>query len=144
MQKERLANFIAQCHSSGLKVTPQRTAIYEILMSSNDHPNAESISQKLKNSFPGISLDTVNRTLHTFAEIGIVHLVEGGGEPRRYDPDLKKHHHFRCRMCHSIIDFVHDDFNQLTIPIDISNKYKVLGIKVVIDGICDNCKTENV
>ena len=99
--------FRRKCRENTLKVTPQRIVIYKELIKSKDHPNADVLFQRVKNIIPDISLDTVNRTLLTFSKIGIIGVVEGYGDPRRFDPDLEIHHHFRCINCNKIIDFDH-------------------------------------
>jgi len=44
------------------------------------------------------------RTLLTFAEIGIIDLVEGYREPKRFDTNIEKYHHFRYLNCNKVID----------------------------------------
>ncbi|MBM3297837.1 MAG: transcriptional repressor, partial [Candidatus Aminicenantes bacterium] len=68
----------------GLKVTPQRAAIYEELLRARDHPTAEAVYRRVLKRMPNISFDTVNRTLLTFAQIGITKIVEGYGQAKRY------------------------------------------------------------
>ena len=62
--------FVQNCRRNGLKITPQRMAVYKTLLESKEHPSAEMVWGYVRRLFPGISLDTVNRTLLTLAEIG--------------------------------------------------------------------------
>ena len=139
----QFGRFKQVCKQYHLKVTPQRFAIYRELIKSANHPSADTMYHSIREEFPNISLDTVNRTLLTFAEIGIVCVVEGHGDPRRFDPTTEIHHHFHCRKCGAIIDFHNDDYNQLQIPDDIQKKYTVLSKRVVLDGICNTCHRNN-
>lgn len=138
-KKEKLEFFRQKCRDRKLNMTPQRMAIYEILIESLDHPRTEDIFERVRRNFPDIAIDTVYRTLTTFQEMGMVHVVEGYGEAKRYDPDIAAHHHFRCRRCNQIIDFHEDSFDRLEVPAEIGKKYNVTGIKVVLEGLCDNC-----
>ena len=122
-----------------LKITPQRTAIYNRLSRSKNHPSADLIFQEVKKLFPNISLDTVNRTLLTFSEIGIVDVVEGHGNPRRFDPDKKSHHHFYCIRCGGITDIYNKEYDNLKSVEEIEQSFIVLSKRVVINGICDKC-----
>ena len=131
--------FRKKCRENSLKVTPQRIVIYKELQKSKDHPNAEVLFQRVKNTIPDISLDTVNRTLLTFSKIGIIGIVEGYGEPRRFDPEVENHHHFRCINCNKIIDFKHKPYDDIPIPGNIREGYKVLSKKVLLEGYCKNC-----
>ena len=89
---------------------------------------------------PDISLDTVNRTLLTFSKIGIVNIVEGNGEPRRFDPNIKNHHHFRCIKCNAIIDFDYKLYDNIEVPEKINKKFVVRNKKVLLEGYCNKCR----
>jgi Fur family peroxide stress response transcriptional regulator len=137
--KALIFRFKHKCRANNLKVTPQRTAIYRELIKSKDHPSASTIFNRLRKILPDISFDTVNRTLLSFNEIGIASLVEGYGEPKRFDPNTESHHHFRCIECNNIIDIHHKSFDNIKIPQEIQRQFTVLNKRVVIEGICDKC-----
>jgi Fur family peroxide stress response transcriptional regulator len=120
-------------------VTPQRVAIYSEMIKSKEHPCAEDVFKQVKKTFPDISLDTVYRTLTTFAEIGLIKVVEGYGEAKRYDPDMTNHHHFRCRKCNKIVDFHDSGYDSLKTPKKFKKGYEVSNIKVVLEGLCNRC-----
>jgi Fur family peroxide stress response transcriptional regulator len=138
-QKDMLEPFREKCRQRRISITPQRVAIYCLIFDAKNHPTAEDVYNRVKLTFPDISIDTVYRTLSTFAEMGLVDEVEGYGEARRYDPDTKPHHHFRCKKCNKIVDFQNERLNKLHIPAEISRKYSVSNIKVIAEGLCDKC-----
>lgn len=127
-----------------LKMTPQRVLLYRELVKSKDHPSADFLYRRVKRVFPHISFDTVNRTLLTFARIGLVDIVEGSGEPRRFDPEKKAHHHFRCIGCRTIFDFDYAPYDDLVIPGNIEKRFKVQSKKVVLEGYCDKCRPKEL
>jgi Fur family transcriptional regulator, peroxide stress response regulator len=132
--------FIKCCRDNGLKVTPQRTAIFLQLLKTDQHPSAEMLYEKIKQKFPNISLDTVNRTLITLSEIGAAFVVEGTGDVRRYDAEMDEHQHFRCVKCRRIIDFHHKAFDDVKLPAYIDKKFTILRKTVYVEGICDKCR----
>jgi Fur family peroxide stress response transcriptional regulator len=132
--------FREKCRKHGLKMTPQRLAIYKEMLKSKDHPNAEVLFKRVRTTCPDISFDTVNRTLLSFAQSGIIDIVEGYGEPRRYDPDTKNHHHFRCINCGTITDFAEESYTHFKVPQEIKKKFVVRNIKVLLEGYCHNCR----
>jgi Fur family peroxide stress response transcriptional regulator len=138
--EQRLLSFESICREHGLSITPQRVAIYKELVSSPDHPSAITIYKKISEYYPNISLDTVNRTLLTFHKIGLAKAVGGSGDPKRFDPNLESHHHFRCIGCGEIIDFRDEFYDALEIPAEIKEKFVVLEKKVHLEGFCDQCK----
>lgn len=143
-QAALMALFRHKCKEHNLRITPQRSAIYKELIKSKDHPSASTIFNQVREIFPDISFDTVNRTVLTFAEIGVVSTVEGYGEPKRFDPNTDLHHHFRCIKCNKIIDFQHKSFDRIKIPQDIQKQFTVLSKRVLLEGICDKCVKKNI
>jgi Fur family peroxide stress response transcriptional regulator len=140
---EPLDFFTKKCKEHNLKITPQRVTIYKELIKSKNHPSADTVFKEIKKEFPNISFDTVNRTLLTFYNIGLVGLVEGRGSPRRFDANLENHHHFFCIKCGKIIDFTNEEFSALPIPEPISKDFKVIQKRVILNGICSTCKTDD-
>ena len=132
--------FREKSHEHGLRVTPQRLAIFSIIQKSNEHPNADSVFRKVRKIYSNISFDTVNRTLLTFARIGILKVVEGYGYPKRFDPKLDNHHHFHCTRCNNIIDFHEKAFDDIKIPGSLAQQYIITDKKVILEGICNKCR----
>ena len=141
--KEKMDAFRVRCRKAGLKITPQRIAVYKALVESKEHPSADVLCRKVRKIFPNISLDTVNRTLLTLAEIGAAFIVEGSGDVKRFDANLQSHQHFKCIKCKRIIDFYHKPFDNISIPKSISKKFIVLKKTVYLEGICDSCREKH-
>ena len=139
-QNNEFELFYQRSRKHRLRITPQRTLIYQELLKSKNHPTADDIYQKIVEKIPNISFDTVNRTLLTFAKIGVTNIVEGYGQAKRYDPDLDAHHHFRCIQCGSIIDFHNKAYDGLPIPEEIRRRFTVMSQKVVLEGLCGKCR----
>ena len=140
--KTKKQAFEQRCQAAGLKMTPQRMAVYTELIKTDEHPSAEKLYRKVKKIFPNISLDTVNRTLLTLSEIGAAFVVEGSGDPKRYDGNLKNHQHFKCIKCNRIIDFHHKPFDNIKVPASVGRNFIVLRKTVYLEGIRNVCKQE--
>jgi Fur family transcriptional regulator, peroxide stress response regulator len=132
--------FYDKCAEKGLKITPQRSLIFDELSKATDHPTADAIYKRVRKSLSNISFDTVYRTLLSFTEIGIVNLVEGSGEQKRFEPNLHQHHHFRCIKCHTIYDFENDAYNDIAVPEAVQKQGVIINKRVVLEGICSKCK----
>jgi Fur family peroxide stress response transcriptional regulator len=135
-----MEQFIQRCKENELKITPQRITIFQELSKTQGHPTTEKIYKAVKKRFPGISFDTVNRTLLTFAELAIVNIVEGTGDPKRFDTNPEPHHHFRCIRCDLLEDFTFKGYDNLNIPRDLSRRFKIINKRVVLEGLCEKCK----
>ena len=137
----RVKRFIETCRRRQLKITPQRVAIYRALIQSGRHPTADLMFRTVNKEFPNISFDTVNRTLSTFADIGVVDVVEVFGGPKRFDPNVNDHHHMHCMACGRIIDFEFDRYARLDVPPAVARTFKVISRRVVLKGLCNTCTT---
>jgi len=137
--QQKLQAFEVKCRQAGLKITPQRMAVYKALLETDEHPSSEMVFQKVRQIFPNISLDTVNRTLLTLTEIGAAFSVEGSGDAKRFDGNLEAHQHFKCIKCKRIIDFHYKPFDNISSPKTLNRKFKVLRKTVYFEGICDLC-----
>ncbi len=131
--------FYDKCAEKGLKITPQRSLIFDELSKATDHPTADAIYKRVRKSLSNISFDTVYRTLLSFTEIGIVSLVEGTGEQKRFEPNLHQHHHFRCIKCYTIYDFENNAYNDIAVPKAVQEQGVIINKRVVLEGICSKC-----
>ncbi len=103
--------FIDQLKEKGLKVTPQRAAIYEAILKLNNHPTAENIIEYIKTNNPNISVGTVYKVLDTLVENNFLKKVKTEKDIMRYDALLSNHHHLYCVETDRIEDF---EDNQLS------------------------------
>jgi len=137
-----MVRFQELCKAGGLRITPQRMAVYKELVLTDEHPSAEWIYQRVRKTYPNISFDTVNRTLQTLANIGAAFVVEGTGDAKRFDAGTDAHQHFRCLRCRRIVDFHHEPFDNVEIPAAIKG-FRILRKTVYFEGICDRCEDKN-
>ena len=86
------------------KNSTKRRAILEALCSTNEHPSAEMLYEKLKTQIPDLSLGTVYRDLSVFCEEGSAAGVGVLDGRVRFDGRTDRHAHFMCRECGKIID----------------------------------------
>jgi Fur family peroxide stress response transcriptional regulator len=136
---QKLGEFEERCRQHGLKITPQRVAVYKALVSMDTHPTAEEVCHQVRAQFANISLDTVNRTLHTLSEIGAAFVVEGTGQPRRFDGGLHDHQHFLCIKCGKVIDFHHEPFDNIDLPDELQGQFQIMRKTVYLEGLCGTC-----
>ncbi len=97
----------------GLKVTPQRIAIYEAILKLNNHPSAENIIDFIRKSHPNISTATVYKVLDALTESGLIKRVKTEKDIMRYDAILENHHHLYCSKSDRIEDYNDEELNHL-------------------------------
>ena len=91
LQADTLAQKLAD---SGLRATPQRGVVYDVLLKKRDHPTADEVFARVKAERPTISLATVYNCLETLVSCDLVRTVNFERGPTRYCPNLHPHAHF--------------------------------------------------
>ena len=94
--------------SRGLRVTPQRQAIFRALTHATQHPTAEGVYAAVSTELPTISLRTVYQTLNDLSAMGELSVLNLGTGSTRFDPNLEPHHHLVCDVCGRIEDLRHE------------------------------------
>ncbi len=122
----------------GLRVTPQRCAVYANLLSRADHPTVEQLLRDLNQSFPISSQATVYSSLQALQNAGLVREVLLDEGVSRYDANVTPHHHFRCRSCGSIEDIDWSALPLLSLEA-LRPGLKAEGYEVTVHGMCDRC-----
>jgi Fur family transcriptional regulator, peroxide stress response regulator len=133
------ANPIVQVlRDRGLRVTPQRYAVYANLLSRTDHPTVDQILGDLNQDFPVSSQATVYSSLQALRGVNLVRevLLEEGIS--RYDANVEAHHHFRCQCCGAIEDIPWDVFENLGAQ-KVRPGLQVDRFEVTVYGLCENC-----
>jgi len=80
--------------NSGLRSTPQREVVYNILLQKRDHPTADEVYARVRAEMPTISLATVYNCLEALVQCQLVRAVNFERGPTRYCPNLEPHAHF--------------------------------------------------
>jgi Fur family iron response transcriptional regulator len=87
-------DLIEKLERAGIRPSAQRVAIAAYVLSTEDHPTADEVWNRVKAEFPMVSRATVYNTLQLFREQGLVQqlvLAEGSVV---FDPKVEPHHHF--------------------------------------------------
>ena len=128
--------------SRGLKVTPQRQCIFELLQGNDVHPTAESVYAAARVALPMISLKTVYQTLNDLAEMGEIQALDFGTGSTRFDPNVDHHHHLVCTGCGRVHD-LYADFGHLQVPSGRDEGFTLTSADVVFRGLCSSCQPTN-
>ena len=123
----------------GLKVTPQRRAIFEALHGNTEHPTAEGIHTQVSEAMPTISLRTVYQVLHDLADMDELVQLDLGTGSTRFDPNLDEHHHLVCESCGTVLD-VHGDLTDTHLPAADAVGFEVSSTQIVFRGMCAACR----
>jgi Fur family peroxide stress response transcriptional regulator len=123
----------------GLKVTPQRELIFELLWGAGHHPTADSVYAEARTRMPTMSLRTVYQTLNDLAAMGELNHLDLGTGSTRFDPNTDVHHHLVCTGCGKVRD-LYADYSTLSVPAGAGEGFELGPAEVVFRGLCHECK----
>lgn len=121
----------------GLKVTPQRVAIYEAIVQLKNHPTADNVIEYTKKNHPNISIGTVYKVLDSLVENNLLKKVKTEKDIMRYDAVISNHHHLYCAETDRIEDFEDKKLNEIINNYFNTHRiknFKIHDIKLQITG----------
>lgn len=125
-----------QLATCGLRSTPQRHQVYEVLLQKRDHPTAEEVFLRAKSQLPEISMATVYNCLDALVKSGLVKQVHVDRGASRYCPNMHDHCHFQCESCGRIHDI---DLDTSRPPIPMPRGFRARQFELSIRGLCPGC-----
>jgi len=123
--------------AAGLRLTPQRRAVIDVLAGDTTHPLAEDVARRVSERMPGVSLSTVYKTLHEFASLGLVRELGMAGA-MRFDADSSMHAHLVCDGCNTVIDVPLTVEAQRAIG-ESAQGARLESVEVTLRGTCRGC-----
>ena len=135
-----LKRVLHKLRQNGLKITPQRRLILELLVNDDSHPTVEEVYQRVLVAMPDVSRTTVYNTFRELSDLSVltpVHDLSEGGQ--RYDTNNEAHHHLYCVACRKLID-IDRDFEGLNLAPEESGGYQIVSRQVTFYGICPDCQ----
>lgn len=127
------------CKANGMRVTPQRIAIFKEVAQSCEHPDVETVYEAVKIKMPNVSMDTVYRTMASLEELGMIFRVDNQLPKARFDADKTPHHHFICTECNEVYDIFLEDGEKTTLTNNAKKFGLIKDVNVQIRGICNKC-----
>jgi Fur family ferric uptake transcriptional regulator/Fur family peroxide stress response transcriptional regulator len=131
---------IKRLEQFGVKPSLQRIAIMGYVMDNLVHPTVDAVFSGLSSSIPTLSKTTVYSTLKLLARQGAVLELNIDEKNVRYDANIFRHAHFRCKHCGSVYDVPVDDFEALTKK--SAGDLTITESQLYYKGYCGRCKAE--
>lgn len=139
MSEVILKDALVTLKESGVRITPQRHAILEYLISSEMHPTADEIYKALEADFPNMSVATVYNNLRVFRNTGLVKELTYGDSSSRFDFVTHDHYHIICDHCGKIVDFHHPGLEEVEHLASHVTGFQVNSHRLEVYGTCPEC-----
>jgi Fur family zinc uptake transcriptional regulator len=133
------------CASRGVRLTPQRKRVFELILANKKASSAYELLEQLKQSEPQAKPPTVYRALDFLLEQGFIHRVESTNS-FICCCSCNAHKHFSqlliCDKCGSVIELQDDDLiSQLANNAD-KHGFRLTNHVIESHGTCLACSTE--
>jgi Fur family ferric uptake transcriptional regulator len=126
-------------HKAGLRRTPGRIALIELLRNAACPLTQEEIARDLKGH--GLNRVSIYRALASFLEAGLVHRIENADRIWKFEfcgcGNRKHcHPHFICRACGKVECLTNVTLPQIT---GVGGEYRLEEQEVYLRGLCPKC-----
>ena len=142
MIKMTKESIITRLKEKGLKITPQRMAIIEVLIEQKDlHPGARLVYKEAKKKKKSLSLSATYATLNELSRHGIIKTLQFDKMENRYEGNLEEHINLICERCKKILDY------KVSIGVDQREVAKKTGFSITDTrleyyGYCRECRED--
>lgn len=137
---ERFREFL---DSRGKRLTQQREFVIEKIYQRHDHFEADELVEAIthRQSEIRVSRPTVYRTLNELVASGLLRKFNVGGRSvYEHDYGYPQHDHLYCEKCKQLIEFHSEEIKALRVAVAAQHQFQVRGHRLVIHGICQNCR----
>ncbi|CAM3214306.1 peroxide-responsive transcriptional repressor PerR [Filibacter tadaridae] len=139
MSEHKLNDSLDTLKKSGVRITPQRHAILEYLISTESHPTADDIYKALESNFPNMSVATVYNNLRVFRNAGLIKELNYGDASSRFDFVTHDHYHIICEKCGTIVDFHYPGLEEVEHLATHVTGFEVGSHRLEVYGTCPAC-----
>lgn len=122
----------------GLKLTPQRLLIIDLLAEGKSHPSAQTIVRKAREKYPKISVSTVYYTLNMLKKLKLIKELDFYDMDNRYEANTADHLNLICLACGKIEDFM-EGVPAAAETIEERTGFRTHGMRLEYYGYCKDC-----
>lgn len=133
---------VATLKERGLKLTPQRRLIVDIIHDTHVHLTAEEIISYVQSGMPGVNKSTIYRTLELLEQAGCVYKSALGDQFIYHHAEEGHHHHLVCSKCGKTVDCDEDLFAPVEMSLGEKYGFRVDFKHMVMSGLCEDCRNK--
>jgi Fur family transcriptional regulator, ferric uptake regulator len=131
----------------GIRITPQRRAVIEVIQDAQAHLDAVSLLQLARKRYPKVDRATIYRTIDLLKKLRLVDeldLMHLEGEKHFYEVKTTREHvHLACFRCGRIEEFSSPLFEQLKSEITAEAGFQIRVTRLEVGGACRDCAAQD-
>jgi Fur family ferric uptake transcriptional regulator len=132
-----------ELRSRGMRWTPQRRTLIEVLRRSEGHVLAADLVARCRDLDPTTTPSTVYRTLDVLESLGmVVHGHDGDGREEYHVLPEADHGHLYCSVCGGVWEVRADEASAIVGHFDHDRGFEVDLSHVTISGRCGGCRSD--
>lgn len=135
-------DFKKYCQQQGIKLTPLRTKVLDVLVKQSQPLTAYELLDLLKKDNPKAQVMTVYRILEFLQQHDLVHRIENLNAFMLCH-HLSKHHISQwliCEVCGTTTEYAGTAFNQAIEEVEQHSRFQVSEPTIELLGVCHNCQ----
>ncbi len=139
--KQIAADITSVLQASGCRMTRERTAVVDAILSGDDLFSIAAIVEAV----PVAGRATVFRAVRLLVNLGLVCRVrlENGSVRYRLSGAAPHHHHLVCTGCGSVEDFSDCDVAAVSRTVAGRTNYEIKGHRLELYGLCPSCRSSS-
>jgi Fur family transcriptional regulator, peroxide stress response regulator len=139
----RFDELIAALKEHNFRLTPQRVELVRLIASSEGHPSAAQLYDRIKQRFPTMSQATVYKTLALLKDLGQVLEIDLRDDSHYDGNRPQPHPHLICIKCNKIIDGDIALDPEAIKKMESETGYTILRSQIALYGLCPDCKKKS-
>ncbi len=130
-----LETISTRCKKVGIRLTGQRRSIIKVIEGSKDHPDVETLFERVNKIDNKVSIATVYRTVKILKNAGILEKLEFNDGRSRFEDAVRKHHdHLIDLDTGKVIEFIDEEIEHIQKKIASKLGYELIGHKLELYG----------
>ncbi len=139
--KDRWADVRGRLRASGLRWTPQRRVLLEVLAGIDGHVTGAEIVERSRAADPATTPSTVYRTLDVLEDLGLVRHSHGlAGRQEFHVNPRADHGHLVCSGCGSTWELGAHEVDPVVEGLRTKRGFDVAVDHLTIEGRCASCR----
>jgi Fur family ferric uptake transcriptional regulator len=127
-------------HAEGLRWTPQRRTLVEVLSATDGHVTGAEVVERCRALDPTTTPSTVYRTLDVLEDLGYVSHHHGiDGREEYHVLPTEAHGHLHCRQCGGSWEITSIESDAIARMLGTARAFHVDPSHITITGLCASC-----
>lgn len=126
----------------GYKITPQRRAVINTVVASEEFLTAQHIWTKVKENYPTVSFDTIYRNISLLVKLGLLNEISKPTAGSVYELATTHHHHMICQNCGCMECIDCCPLDEAVLAEASGKGFEITSHRVEFYGRCSKCRAK--